>query len=136
MNYWVINGRAAVKKAFRECPLCKIKKAQPCQPQMGLLPSERLCKQDGAFLNTGIDFFGPLMTTTMRRRVKRYGVIFTCLSLRAIHLELAPDLTTDAAINAVRRFIARRGTPASLWSDNGTNFRGADKELQKAWSEM
>ncbi|CAG7722249.1 unnamed protein product, partial [Allacma fusca] len=76
------------------------------------------------------------MVTILRRHVKRYGVVFTCFSTRAIHLELATDLSTDGAINAIRRFIARRTVPEILWSDNGTNFHGADRELQRAVQSM
>jgi len=79
-----------------------------------------------------MDYFGPMEVTIGRRREKRYGVLFTCLSTRAIHLEIAPSLTTDSAINAIRRMANRRGTPKEIYSDNGTNLRGADKELQKA----
>ncbi|CAG7816385.1 unnamed protein product, partial [Allacma fusca] len=71
-----------------------------------------------------------------RKTVKRYWAIFTCLSLRAIHLEVAADLTTDSAINVLRRFVARRGCPDKIWSDNGTNFHGADQELKRALKEM
>ncbi|CAG7733256.1 unnamed protein product, partial [Allacma fusca] len=68
--------------------------------------------------------------------MKRYGVLFTCLSVRAVHLEIAKDLTTDAAINAIRRFVSRRGPVKCLISDNATNFRGADNELRKSLKEL
>lgn len=64
--------------------------------------------------------------------MKRYGVIFTCLALRAIHIEVAPSLETDSFINALRRFISRGGQVHELRSDNGTNFVGAERELKKA----
>lgn len=67
-----------------------------------------------------------------RRREKRWGALFTCLSTRAIHIELASSLTTDSAIMAIQRFIGRRGVPGTFYSDNGTNFTSASKELNEA----
>ncbi|CAG7819345.1 unnamed protein product [Allacma fusca] len=72
----------------------------------------------------------------LRKSLKRYGVIFTCFSTRAVHLEFAPDLTTDSAVNAIRRFIARRAVPEIIWSDNGANFHGSDKELHMAVEDI
>ena len=62
--------------------------------------------------------------------VKRYGCLFTCLSTKAVHLEVANDLSTDWFINCLRRFIGRRGQPLHTYSDNGTNFSGAEKVLR------
>ena len=70
-----------------------------------------------------------------RSHVKRYEVIFTCLTSRAVHLEVAASLNTDSYINALRRFIARRGQVTKMRSDNGTNFVGAERELKYAISE-
>lgn len=67
--------------------------------------------------------------------MKRYGVIFTCLAYRAVHLEVAATLDTDSLINALCRFIARRGQVVELRSDNGTNFVRAERELKKAIQE-
>lgn len=64
--------------------------------------------------------------------IKGYGCVFTCLSLRAIHIELLSDMTTDPFINAMQRFIARRGQPKQIQSDNGTNLTGGNRELKHA----
>ncbi|KAI2661983.1 ORF V: Enzymatic polyprotein [Labeo rohita] len=67
---------------------------------------------------------------------KRWGVLFKCLTTRAVHLDLLPSLSTDSFLMALRRFIARRGTPAQLWSDQGTNFRGGERELREAYAAL
>ena len=68
--------------------------------------------------------------------MKRYGVLFTCMASRAIHLEIAALLTTDSFLNAYRRFVCRRGPIQQLRSDQGTNFVGAKNELQTVLNEM
>ncbi|XP_026325448.1 uncharacterized protein LOC113234358 [Hyposmocoma kahamanoa] len=107
-------------------------RATPPQPSTGNHPPSRLAHHQRPFTYTGLDFFGPLQVTVGRTRQKRYGAIFTCLTTRAVHVEVAGDLSTDSAIMALRRFISRRGCPTELWSDQGTNLRGADAELQRA----
>ena len=84
-----------------------------------------------SFTNTGIDYFGPIEVKQGRSNVKRYGVIFTCLSSRAVHLEVAHSLTTDAFLGVFFRFVARRCRPACVYSDKGTNIASGDKELRK-----
>ena len=67
---------------------------------------------------------------------KRYGALFTCLTTRAVHFELASDLSTDIFILALRRLIACRGKPKEILSDNGTNFIGADQDLGQAIQDL
>ena len=98
---------------------------------MADLPSARVQAHTPPFTNTGIDYFGPIEVKQGRSNVKRYGVIFTCLSSRAVHLEVAHSLTTDAFLGVFSRFVARRGRPACVYSDNGTNISSGDKELRK-----
>ena len=64
-----------------------------------------------------------------RSTEKRWRFLFTCLTTRAVHLEFVPSLDTSSCVMGIERFIARRGTPSTIWSDNGTNFVGAEKEL-------
>lgn len=128
-KFWVINVRSAVNKAFYDCQCCKIRKAKPEPPLMGQLPEYRLTPNVRPFTHCGVDYFGPMEIKIGRRIEKRYGVLFTCLTVRAIHLEIAASLTTDSMIMALRRFISRRGCPLHMYSDNGTNLKGADKEM-------
>lgn len=128
-KFWVINVRSAVNKAFYDCQCCKIRKAKPEPPLMGQLPEYRLTPNVRPFTHCGVDYFGPIEIKIGRRIEKRYGVLFTCLTVRAIHIEIAASLTTDSMIMALRRFVSRRGCPLHIYSDNGTNLKGADEEI-------
>ena len=90
---------------------------------MAALPVPRLVYQLHPFTHCGLDYFGPMLVKLVTRREKR------CLSTRAIHIEPAHTLTADSAIMALQRFIARRGIPFSMYSDNCSNFKAASKEL-------
>ena len=96
------------------------------------LPKERVTPGDPPFMYVGIDCFGPLEVKQGRSHVKRYGCLFTCLTMRALHIEILHSLSADSTINAIRRFISVRGCPKEIPSDNGTNFARADKELRNA----
>ena len=80
---------------------------------------------------TGVDYFGPFFVKQGRASVKRYGVIYTCMTMRAIHIEVAVDLTSSAFINTLRRFLARRGNVNTIKCDQGTNFVGAKGEIER-----
>ena len=129
-KYWVLGIRNLVKKIVRECQFCSNRRAKPCDPEMGLLPAARVNKGTRPFLTVGADFFGPLYVTVGRKKEKRYGLIFTCMNMRAIHVELTEHLTTDSTLNAIRRFASRRGYPNEIFCDNGSNFRGCERELK------
>ncbi len=70
-------------------------------------------------------YAGPLWTKRGNPRkptlVKVYVCIFVCLSTKAVHIEISSDLTTEAFLAALTRFVARRGVPKTILSDNGTN---------------
>jgi hypothetical protein len=105
---------------------------------MANLPPCRVIAYEPPFSHVGADMFGPILVKQGRSTVKIWGCIFKCMCSRAIHLEVAPSLETDDFINALRLFIARRGTPREIRTDCGTNFRGADSELQLSiakWNE-
>ena len=83
------------------------------------------------FTYTGLDVFGPFSVKDCRKKLKRNGLLFTCMGSRAIHVEVLDDLTTDRFINCLRNFLAIRGPVKTFYSDRGTNFVGADNELRK-----
>lgn len=131
-HYWVLKLRPTVKQLIQSCLQCRIRKAQPPEPATGDLPRARLAHHERPFTYTGLDYFGPLSVTVGRQHQKRYVALFTCLTSRAVHLEIAATLSADSAILALRRFAARRGCPAEIYSDNGTNMHGADREMREA----
>ena len=101
------------------------------EQKMADLPSFRLCV-GLPFENTAVDYFGPFVTKYGGRgRKKAYGAVFTCLTTRAVLVELVSDLTTDRFLLALRRFISIYGTPKRIISDNGSNFVGAARELTR-----
>ncbi|XP_055527233.1 uncharacterized protein LOC129719850 [Wyeomyia smithii] len=128
--YTIPRLRLVVKKVFRDCQLCKVRQAKPMVPLMAPLPKARLAHHEKAFTYTGVDYFGPLVVKMGRSNVKRWVALFTCLTVRAVHLETAYTLSTESCVSCVRRFVGRRGSPAEFFSDNGTNFQGANRVLQ------
>ncbi|XP_065092537.1 uncharacterized protein LOC135713357 [Ochlerotatus camptorhynchus] len=128
--------RVECDRVRRECSRCKIRRAEPDPPMMANLPKERLAAFVRPFSYVGVDYFGPYQVTVGRRSEKRYGVLVTCLTTRAIHIEIAHSLSTDSCIMALRNCFSRRGTPLQIISDRGTNFVGASKELMEALANV
>lgn len=130
-RYYIHCLRTTVDRVARNCQRCKVAKCKPQFPRMAPLPKQRLTPYVKPFSYVGIDYLGPLEVSVGRRREKRYVVVFTCLVVRAVHLQLAYSLTTDSCIMAIRRFTRRWGSPVEIFTDNGTNFIGANRELQE-----
>ena len=127
-----------LRSIAQRCVLCRKRDSNAISPLMADLPKERLGYMQPPFANCGVDYFGPFFVTVRRSTEKRWAFLFTCLTTRAIHLEVVASLDTSSCVAGIERFIARRGTPSIFWSDNGTNFVGAEKELieaVKAWNE-
>ncbi|KAJ8023742.1 hypothetical protein HOLleu_36272 [Holothuria leucospilota] len=131
-HYWVMRGRATVRKIIGKCLACRKRNALPGQQYMADLPVSQVTADKPPFSSVGIDLFGPFLVKRGRSLVKKWGCIFTCLAIRAVHIELVDSMDTDSFINALRRFVSRRGQPERIFSDNGTNFKAADKELREA----
>ena len=135
-RYWVLKGRRTIRGIVKNCVICRKQRARPTPPLMAALPKERLEAFSPPFTNVGVDFFGPMYVVVGRRREKRYGCLFTCFVTRAVHLEIAHRLDTDSFIMAFRRFIAIRGTPAVVFSDNGTNLVAGEREMRAGMENL
>ncbi|XP_057372209.1 uncharacterized protein LOC130693104 [Daphnia carinata] len=134
--YWVQRGRKTVRRIISKCFKCKQHYAKALCPMMAALPGYRLKPFYPAFTHTGVDFFGPYNVKIFRRKVKRWACLFTCMSSRAVHLEMAYSLDTSSFINCISRFEDRRTTPQHYHSDNGTNFVGAVREFSECLRRM
>ena len=137
-RYWLTPGISSIRTVLNDCFLCRKRNAQPCLQKMASLPPERVTADLPPFTNVGVDYFGPMNVVQGRSTVMRYGCLFTCMASRAVHIEIASSLDTQSFLAALSRFISRRGKPAKIFSDNGTNFTSADKELRclvAAWNQ-
>ena len=130
-KYWIISSREVIKSVIQKCIVCKKRKAKTGQQIMSPLPQYRTGKSMKAFNLSSVDYAGPFLTKQGRgkSRAKRYLCLFTCMEIRAVHLEISFNLDTDSFLNAFFRFVSRRGLPSEMWSDNGTNFVGGVNEL-------
>ena len=129
-GFWVLSVNAQVRNVIRNCIRCRLFRGKLADQLMSDLPADRLMTEP-PFTYCGVDIFGPFYTKEGRKQMKRYGVLFTCLSLRAVHIETAANIDTDSFILSLRRFIARRGPVRVIRSDNGGNFVGCENEFVK-----
>ncbi|GFT37617.1 integrase catalytic domain-containing protein [Trichonephila clavipes] len=133
-SFWIPSARNEVRKILRTCITCRKVSAKGSQKLMSDLPAARVtaCR---VFSQIGIDYWGPFQLKTFsgkcRQIRKVYVCVFICFTVKAIHLEIVSDLTTEAFLAALKRFVARRGRPIEICSDNGRNFVGANNELRK-----
>ena len=125
-----------IKRIKHECVTCKRLYGGPVTQRMADLPTLRCQPDAGPFSSVGVDIFGPFYVTVGRSQVKRYGCIFSCFTSRAVHVEKIDDLSADAFINCLIRFISRRGHPQLVRSDNGTNLVGARNELDRSFRQL
>ena len=135
-RFWLLRGRQSIRSLQSRCAGCLRQRGQPSVPKMADMPSARLRIGKPAFYSTGVDCFGPYTVTMGRRSERRWGIIWKCMTTRAVYLDLLESLDADAFLLAFNRFRSRRGTPHEVLCDNGTNFRGGLSELKKAFSEM
>ena len=134
VRFHIIRGKNFIRDMTRACVTCRQYSARP-QPQlMGQLPIERVTP-GLIFEKVGVDYAGSIYVKYRYIRkptlVKAYIWMLVSLTVKAVHLKLVSDLTTEAFIACLRRFIARRGKPSTIWSDHGTNFVGANREIKE-----
>lgn len=136
-EFWILRARSIVKSVIHNCVKCTRERAATPTQIMGNLPETRVSTSTRCFLHCGVDYAGPIHIRTSAGRGfkshKAYIALFICLAAKAIHLELVKDYSTNAFLNAYSRFCARRGLPQAMYSDNGTTFTGADRELTLAY---
>lgn len=135
-RYWIVGGNRAIKKRLRQCVRCRRYDTVKQHQIMGDLPQAR-SNPSRPFCHTGVDFTGHIMIKSSKGRgikcTKGYVAVFVCMATKAVHLELVSDLTTSAFLAALKRMAARRGKPDHIYSDNGTNFVGANKVIQQEY---
>lgn len=133
-KYWPIGGRIMVKNIIRKCITCFRLRPKSVEPIMSPLPKSRVNPRF-PFELTGVDYAGPILIKSRSGRgckiSKAYISLFVCFVTKAVHLELVTDLTKDAFLLALKRFVSRRGLPVCIYSDNGTNFCAANNELKE-----
>ena len=139
LKYVVLNLRWLLRNIENTCVVCRKRKAQTVTHMMADLPIERLGLKQPPFSNTNVDYFGPFLVPIRRSTEKRWGCLFTCLTTRAVHIEVVPSLDLSSCVMGVERFIVRCGTPTTIMSDNGLIFVGAQKELLacvESWNKL
>lgn len=135
-RFWPLSLRSITRKIIRGCVTCFKVKPIMSEAIMGSLPAGRVT-ESRPFFHCGVDYAGPLLLREGKRRnakiTKAYIAIFVCFVTKAVHIELVSDLTSDTFIAALKRFASRRGKPECLYSDNGTIFVGAQRQLQECF---
>ncbi|GFW33183.1 uncharacterized protein TNCV_4699991 [Trichonephila clavipes] len=125
-SYWILKGRKTIKEVIKTCIICKRFNAKPISVSEGLLPQDRV-RDAAVFEIIGLDLAGPLI---LKNGEKNWILILTCAVYRAIHLQLLTSVSTESFFLGLRRFIARRGRPSVIYSDNGTNFKDDVEDLE------
>ncbi|XP_071492080.1 uncharacterized protein [Diadema antillarum] len=134
-GYWITGCRRIVSSLISKCVHCIRFRGKPRGQMKANLPQDRV-EPSPPFTYCGLDCFGPFTIKEGRKELKRYGLILTCMSMRAVHIEVLDDMSTDAFLNSLRCFIAIRGNVRLIRCDQGSNFMGAKHELKKGLSEL
>ncbi|XP_054775596.2 uncharacterized protein LOC129284160 [Lytechinus pictus] len=131
-HYWIVGDVNISKRVVYDCVVCRRHRGKPIQQKMADLPEFRVTPCSPPFKTTLVDYLGPVNVKLNRNTTtKGYCAVFTCAVTRAVHLTCVQDLSTQAFLQALERFISIRGAPSLLVSDNGTAFRGADNTINE-----
>lgn len=136
-KYWPISARNICKYLVNKCIPCFKAKPNNLNYLMGDLPSQRV-NSYSVFENVGTDYGGPFLIKDRKTRgcrlTRAYICLFVCMCTKAVHIELVSELTTDAFLAALKRFVSRRGKPSNIYSDNGSNYIGANNQLNEIYT--
>lgn len=132
-KYWILGGRRTLRSVISRCIVCKRQSGKSFVVDSPPLPRDRV-RDAVPFEVTGVDFAGPLYLNTGK---KVWVCLFTCAVYRAVHLEMTTSLSTVAFMKVLRRFVARRGRPKTIYSDRGTNFIGTENAFSRLdWTKI
>ena len=136
-GYWIMGAKNLISSYIHDCFTCRRFRGKFGEQLMADLPADRVTPSP-PFSHIGVDVFGPWQVLSRKTRGglandKRWAVLFTCLTIRAVHIEVIEELSTSSFINAFRRFTSVRGPVKVVRSDRGTNFIGAESELKVEW---
>ena len=134
-NFWIIHGNSSVKHYIADCGKCAILKAKPISQLRADLPASRVTVCNKPFKFSGIDYLGPNLFRQNRSECKAWGLLFTCLCIRCLHVELVTSLDLDSFLLVFSRFTNLRGAVDTIFSDNASTFRAASDKLPNLlWS--
>ena len=131
-QFWITGATSLIRKTIHDCFRCARYNSKPVIPLMGDLPEARV-QPSAPFTHCGLDFAGPFYVhdSEMSATEKAYLLVLVCFSTKAVHLELTEGLAIHDTLSALKRFMARRGVPDYLYSDNGTGLMGAKRSLSE-----
>ena len=128
-KFWIIHGISSVKRYLVDCGKCALAKAKPIRQLMSDLPTFRVTAANKPFKFCGTDYFGPFLYKQNRSLCKAWGILFTCLCTRCVHVEIVTSMDLNNFILAFSRFTNLRGPVDTFFSDNGKTFCAAEKQL-------
>ena len=132
LKYWIPKGRSVIKTVQRNCNVCRHHEGGPCR-MPALVPLPPRVQEAPPFSRTGLDYFGPLYIKTLEVPRKTCVCLFTCMVIRAVHLELLQNMLTEEFLMGFRRFISQKGTPNEIFNDNARQFKAASEVLKQIW---
>ena len=133
-RFWLIHGISSVKHYIAECGKRALYKAKPLTNLISDLPACRLMACNKPFKICGVDYLGPLRYRQNRSECKAWGLLFSCLCTRCIHVELVTSLDLNSFLLAFTRFTNLRGSVETIYSDNASAFCAASDQLPKLLS--